>query len=284
MRRRAPSGKRGGGERLENTPQQQRLALRPAAATATLPRVPPRPGPGLTRAVPSAVPSRAVAVSPGDRARPRVSSALTSFDIKTQSRSPCRCASARGQQRLVPAAPGDWGLPHSRAPWPCPSSAPAQPAPPSTGRGPWPRARPPPPAWWEGAGTALLGAAALPTFYLGSLGAVQGSGVRQRVQHHLPVREGHGQQAQPAHLRVLRDDTGAQRGATVPCPGRPGFSEDVQKPRGKPRAAPRARGPAAAHPPAWQRRAAPRRRWGRTSCPRRSRGRWRWRRPVRLCR
>lgn len=73
------------------------------------------------------------------------------------------------------------------------------------------------------------GATALPTFYLGSLAALQGAGVREGVQHHAAVREGHSQEAQPAHLRVLQKHARALslpfavvKGARAPCAILPG--------------------------------------------------------------
>lgn len=80
------------------------------------------------------------------------------------------------------------------------------------------------PPWHRGrrARTPLLGGVALPTFYLGCLGVVQGPRVRQGIHHHPAVREGSSQQAQPAHLWVLGMDRRAQTwGSPLRTPGEP---------------------------------------------------------------
>lgn len=123
------------------------------------------------------------------------------------------------------------------------------------------------PPWHKGrrARTALLGAVALPTFYLACLGVVQGLGVWQGIHHHPAIREGSSQQAQAAHLGVLGMDRYAQAWGHLSGSSR------------NPRAAPEQHSPSGLH---W---GAPRHRWGRTSCPTHSHSQQQWHRPARLC-
>lgn len=168
-----------------------------------------------------------------------------------QSAAPGRAPAPRQQRPPTPLAPGPaQGRQPQRCPVPAPLTAPpparlpaglgtAPPCPtapppssplstaqpPCAGGGQAPGSRAAPPAHSDEG----QGATALPTFYLGSLAAPQGAGVREGVQHHAAVREGHSQEAQPAHLRVLQKHARALslllavvRGARAPCTILPG--------------------------------------------------------------
>lgn len=169
--------------------------------------------------------------SPRDRAHLQIGGTLTPSDVKKPPRSPphhgpCQ-KPAQGAAAGVATGPKPGlagGGSQARRRWPghsptasgkhvwllrpCPHQPPWH----SAGRGaPAPGlTRRPPRHGGTRARMPLPGSAALPTFYLGSPGALQGPGVREGVQHHLAVREGHSQQAQPAHLRVLWKDRRAE--------------------------------------------------------------------------